>query len=257
MKLTPENYHTPEANNEYWSVSMFKAFKDCEAAGLAMLRGEYERSTSAAFLQGSYVDAHFSGSMDVFLAEHPEVLNSRTGALKADYQKARAAIERAEHDELFMEYMSGASQVIMTGEVFGERWKIKVDKLSDDKIVDLKYMRNMESIYRDGEWKTFIDAYGYDVQGFIYQQVVLQNTGSMLPFYLAVITKEDAPDIELIHIPDWKLNSAGSMIKYWISEFADVKAGRRAPKRCSHCEYCRSTKKLTKPIEYDTLLEGV
>ena len=257
MKLTRENYHTPAANAEFWSVSMFKAFRECEAAGLAMMRGEYEPETKAAFLQGLYVDAHFSGSMDQFLTEHPEILNSRTGALKADFQKARAAIERAEHDELFMEYMAGASQVIMTGEVFGERWKIAVDKLHDDKIVDLKYMRSMEKVWSGGEWKTFVDAYGYDVQGFIYQQVVLQNTGSMLPFYLAVITKEDAPEIELIHIPDWKLNSAGSMIKYWIKQFADVKAGLRAPKRCSHCNYCRSTKKLEQPISYETLLEGI
>ena len=40
MKLTHENYYSPEANQAYMSVSQFKAFDRCEAAALAELRGE-------------------------------------------------------------------------------------------------------------------------------------------------------------------------------------------------------------------------
>lgn len=255
MKLTADNYFTPEANRSYWSVSQFKEFQKCEAAAMAAIRGEHERSMTPALLQGSFVDAHFSGSMNEFLDEHPEVLNKRTGALKADFSKAITAIDRAESDPMFMKYMSGAPQAIMTGEIFGKPWKIKVDSLHGDKIVDLKYMRSTDKVYKDGEYKTFIDAYGYDIQGFVYQKVVQEHFGSTLPFYLAVITKEDAPNIEIIHIPDWKLRSAGEMVKYWVEKYDEVKRGERLPERCDACEYCRATKKLTRPIEYEELAE--
>lgn len=33
MILNNENYYSPEANQEYMSVSQYKAFMNCEAAG--------------------------------------------------------------------------------------------------------------------------------------------------------------------------------------------------------------------------------
>ena len=61
MILTSSNYHGLEANKEFWSVSLFKAFDRCEASGLASVRGQYEREQTDALLIGSYVDAYFSG----------------------------------------------------------------------------------------------------------------------------------------------------------------------------------------------------
>ena len=55
MKLTNSNYYTPEADRAFWSTSQFKAFDKCEASGLAMVRGEYERPETDALLLGSYV----------------------------------------------------------------------------------------------------------------------------------------------------------------------------------------------------------
>ena len=50
-------------------------------------------------------------------------------------------IARIERDEYFMKYMSGQKQVIMTGELFGAKWKIKIDSyIPDVAIVDLKVM---------------------------------------------------------------------------------------------------------------------
>lgn len=256
MKLTEGNYHSTEANKAYWSVSQFKAFMDCQASALAEITGDYTRPTTEAFLQGGYVDAHFSGTLNEYLSAHPEIVNSRTGELKAAYTKARQAIERAEADETFMEYVGGKSQVIMTGELFGKPWKVKIDSLHDDKIVDLKYMRNMEQVYKDGEWKTFVQAYGYDLQGFVYQAIVEQATGKHLPFYLAVITKEDPADIEIIHISDKFLNVNKGMIEHYLPEFDAVKQGKVAPVRCGSCAYCRQSKKLTGAVEYEQLLEA-
>lgn len=255
MKLNGSNYFSHEANKQFWSVSSFKAFRDCPAAAMADLTGTYARPKSEAFLQGGYVDAHFSGELPEFLDEHPEILNKRTGELKAAYIKSRAAIERAESDPVFMSFMDGEVQRIMTGDMFGKPWKVKIDCLHEDKIVDLKYMKDMGPVYKDGEWKTFVQAYGYDLQGFVYQAIVEQNTGKHLPFYLAVITKEDPADIALIHIDDKFLNVNKAMIEHYLPVFDAMKRGEVEPERCEKCAYCRGSKRLTGPIEFDSLME--
>ena len=217
--------------------------------------GYYTRPETKALLMGSYIDAEFSGEMPEFESRHPEIWNKRTGELKADYVKCDEIIARAMQDQMFMEYMDGDKQVIMTGELFGEQWKVKLDSLHKDKIVDLKVMKDMEPIFKNGEYKTFVDAWGYDIQGFVYQQIVKANTGKELPFYLAVITKEAAPDIEIIHIPQWRLNSAGELVKHYLKRFSKVKKGEEVPKRCGKCEWCRASKKIVRPLEYDELVE--
>ena len=254
MKLDKSNYFSPKASQEYMSVSQFKAFMDCEAAALAEVNGEYERHTTKALMVGSYVDAWFSGEYDDFVKGHPEIFK-RDGTLKADYFQADQCIARCESDPLFIQYMCGNVQQIMTGELFGVKWKVKVDSLHDDKIVDLKVMRSMDKVFKDGEWKTFVDAWGYDIQGYVYQQIVAQNTGKELPFYLAVVTKEDVPNIDIIHIPQWRLNGAAALIEHYVKRFDAIKKGEVEPKRCGKCDYCKSTKVLTEVTEYDDLLD--
>ena len=56
--LNSSNYYSLEANKHYWSVSLFKQFDKCEAAGFASVRGVYEREQTDALLIGSYVDAY-------------------------------------------------------------------------------------------------------------------------------------------------------------------------------------------------------
>lgn len=69
--LTAENYFSPENSMKYLGSSQFKSFMRCEAAALAELRGEYQREVSDALLIGSYVDAHYDGTLDIFRAQHP------------------------------------------------------------------------------------------------------------------------------------------------------------------------------------------
>ena len=256
MKLTPTNYFTPKANQEYFSVSQFKAFKDCEASAMAQIRGEWERPMTKALLEGSYVDAHFSGEMDRFLIEHNEVLNSRTGQLKAEYTKARRAIDLVERDPFWMEYMTGDKQVIVTAELFGVPWKAKIDVLSDERIVDLKYIKDTKEIWHEGEWKTFVDFYGYDIQGYVYQKIIEKLTGKRLPFFLAYITKEEPCDHDVLQIPQDVLNSCEPQVEYYVKRFAAIKAGEIEPARCEKCAYCRETKKLKAVKNYRDLLEG-
>lgn len=258
MKPTKSNYHSLAANKEYMSASQFKTFLECEDKGLAQIKGNYIRKTTKALLVGSYVDAYFSScaELDAFTANHADELYTKKGDLRADFQRADDIIRRVERDKLMMEYLSGEPQAVMTGELFGSPYKVKIDSLHDDKIVDLKVMRDMKPIYKDSEWKDFITAWGYDIQGFIYQQIVEQNTGKHLPFYLAVATKEESPNIEIIQIPDWKLRSAGEIVKHYTPRFQDIKDGEILPGRCGVCDWCRDTKILDHPISYDDFIEA-
>ena len=110
MKLTQENYFSPEAMKEYWSVSSFKQFCKCPASAIAEMNGEYEREKSTALLVGSYVDAYFTGdkgALGQVALEHPEIFNSRTGALKTDFKRAETMIEAGERRRWMMEDLYG------------------------------------------------------------------------------------------------------------------------------------------------------
>ena len=94
-KLTSTNYFSPDANKSYWSVSMFKAFDKCEAAGLAQVRGQYHREETDALLIGSYVDAYFAGTMDEFVGEHEERMFKKNGELYASSIRPTSASMRS------------------------------------------------------------------------------------------------------------------------------------------------------------------
>ena len=224
MILTPENYYSPEANFEYMSVSQFKDFSGtygqvgCEARAMAKLRGEYQEEKTTALLVGSYVDSYFEGpeSLERFKSENPEIFTQK-GELRAEYKKADTIIQRIESDEYFMQCMSGEKQVIMTAEIFGIPWKIKIDSyVKDIVITDLKIVESIKKMkwVRDLGYLDFIRFWGYDTQGAIYQETVRQNTGKRLPFYIAAASKEPTTDIEVIHVQENFLREAMHTVQY-------------------------------------------
>ena len=145
--LTNENYFSLEMQWDYMGVSQFKAFEKCEAAALAEVTGEYERERTTALLVGSYVDAHFEGTLDIFKAKNPDLFTKK-GDLKAEYRQAEEIIARIERDPLFVFFMSGEKQVIMTGKIEGVPVKIKIDSYHPGKmIVDLQVMKDVRPIY--------------------------------------------------------------------------------------------------------------
>lgn len=265
MLLNNENYFSPEADREYLSVSQYKNFMGslgklaCEAEAMALLNGDWEKDKTTALMVGSYVDAHFEGSLDLFRAQNPEIF-TKQGALKAEYRKAEEIINRIEQDELFMKYMSGQKQVIMTAEMFGVNWKIKIDSyLKDAAIVDLKVMRELHKAEytKDYGYMDFIQYWGYDIQGAVYQEVVYRNTGKRLPFFIAAATKEKEPDIELIWIPDEHLHEKLIEVEQNTPKILALKSGEVEPIRCGICDYCKHTKVLTKPIHFSELIGEV
>lgn len=249
MKLTKRNYFSKKANREFMSVSQFKSFSKCPNAALAEIKGKYKREKTTALLVGSYVDSYFEGTLAKFIKENPEIFK-KDGTLKADYIQAEAIIQRILKDKLFCEYLNGEKQVIMTGEIAGVPVKIKIDSLHPDKIVDLKIMANFESVW-DGEngFQPWFEAWDYDLQGAVYQEVVRQNTGLKLPFYLAAATKEKVTDIDIVHIPQKTLDFALERFIHDAPAFDAMKKGIIEPDRCGKCDYCKISKVLTKPTE--------
>lgn len=251
--LTNENYFSLENQQKYMGVSQFKAFEKCQASALAEVKGNFEREKTTALLVGSYVDAHFEGSLDVFKAHHPQLFK-RDGSLKSEYIKAEQIINRVEQDELFMQFMSGNKQVIMTGEIEGVPVKIKIDSYLSDKIVDLKVMRDFEPIYKPEQGRlNWVEAWEYDLQGAIYQEIVRQNTGKVLPFFLAATTKEKEPDLDIIEIPQSYLDIELDKVKKNIQRYDAIKKGLIQPERCEHCDYCKATKILTQTRKLEEL----
>ena len=271
-KVTAENYYSIETQLAYMSASQFKSFQRCEAAALAELEGRYVRPKTTAMLVGSYVDAHFSGEMEQFRAQNPELFK-RDGSLKAEFVRAEDIIIRMERDELYALLMSGKKQVILTGRINGVPYKAKLDSLlgtdtcqeivrrfpgarkalgfCDGAIVDQKVMASLDDVWSEESWGKipFARAWGYDIQGAIYQ--VLE--GHMLPFILAVGTKESEPDLAAIYIPDQELAAKLEEVESLSPRYQAIKRHKIEPVGCGKCPYCRSQKKLTKIIDYREL----
>ena len=163
-------------------------------------------------------------------------------------------------DPFFMQCMSGQKQVIMTGELFGCKWKIKMDSYIPDKvIVDLKVMASItkHEWVRDVGPMDFIRYWGYDIQGAVYQEIVYQNTGKRLPFYIAAATKEAETNIEVIHVTNNFLKDALSQVEAAMPRILRIKAGEEKPDRCEACDCCRRTKVLTGPITILDLVKEI
>lgn len=261
MELTADNYYSQEANLEYMSVSQYKDFAGsfgkmaCEFAAMEKLHGRWVPKKTTALMIGSYVDSYFDGTLDRFKEDNPSIFTQK-GELKAEYVKADGIIERIERDELFMKYMSGEKQVIMTGELFGAKWKIKMDSyIPGVAIVDLKVVKSITrpEWVRDYGNTDFIRYWGYDIQGAVYQKIVELKTGKKLPFYIAVASKEEEPDIRIIRLEQKYLDEALISVEYHLPRILRVKNGETEPDRCDRCDCCKHNRVLTRPISIDEL----
>jgi len=265
MELSESNYYSREADKEYMSVSQFKTFvgtygrMGCEFCAMEKLAGRWEETKTTAMLVGSYVDAYFEGSLNLFMEKNPQIFRN-DGELRADYVKAEEIIARIKRDKYFMECMSGQKQVIMTGELFGAKWKIKMDSfLPGSAIVDLKVM---ESIVKpkwvpDIGYLDFVRYWSYDIQGAVYQEIARQNTGKKLPFFIAAASKENEPDIRVIKVAQNYLDEAMSVVEANMPRVLRVKNGEAKPDRCEMCGCCRKSRVLKGYIPITSLMPGI
>lgn len=256
MKLEESTYYSSEANKEYMSVSQYKDFvgtpghAGCEFCAMKKMNGTWSEGMNNAMMIGSYVDHYYEGTLEPFKAEHPEIFK-KDGTLKAEFMKAESVINRINKDEYFLKYLAGDKQVIMTADLFGTPWKIKMDSYFPGVcIVDLKVMQSIREMYysRQFGYMDFIRYWGYDIQGAIYQAVVEKNTGKKLPFYIAAASKEYEPDIQVIQITQNYLDDALESVKANLERVIDVKKGKVMPCKCGACACCRHYKKLSHVI---------
>ena len=283
MKLTSRNYYGPKANMEYMSVSQFKSFKRCEAAALAELNGEFERSKSKALLLGSFVDEMLTGtkkSQVKFIVENfesifqkssrymkiPEIdrpgfvreefddlFKAENGKAYAEIVQALETVEKIKKQPLMRQHFKSKHQTIMTGEIAGVTFKIKMDNYKPGEfIADMKYMASLRS---PNMFEPMVKYWGYAIQGAVYQQVVYQNTGKRLPFYLDIATKESPTHLAVAEINQYDLDEALDIVKALAPRYQAIKRGEIEPVRCGEydCQYCTETTIITEPIDSNYL----
>lgn len=261
MNLTNEYYFSLEADREYFSVSQFKNWVKCQAATLAKINGEYEESYSKALIVGSYTHAAFESDKEFerFNEEnHSEIFNSRGGKY-ADFKTADTMIESLKNDKFAMYAMEGEKELIFTAELFGVKWKAKIDSINHQRktFTDLKTTRSLsQRIWSDKYQKyvSFVEAWHYVLQMAVYREIIHQNTGLYYSPYIVAVTKEDPPDKAVLHFDDSRFQFELDYVEHLIEGFKQVKSGEKVPTRCETCAYCRETKQLGGTIEVGELL---
>lgn len=277
MQLTEKNYYSPTANKEFMSASQFKAFSRCEAMAVAELSGEYKAPKSRALLLGSFVDEMLTGTpksqikfiaencLEIFQQSSPLMrVSDVEGCLSgmsnifasqnkpyADILQAVSTISRITEQPLMMHYLGGNHQKIMTGEIEGVPFKIKMDSYVEGEfIADLKYMSSLRS---PNLFTPMIGYWGYDLQAAIYQEIVRQNTGKRLPFYFVVATKEKPAHLEVGQINQFNIDLALERVMHNAPRYQQIKLGEIEPMRCEEyeCDYCTTTKVITEAIDTD------
>ena len=282
MKLTGRNYYSKEANVSFMSVSQFKAVRNCEAAALAELKGEYERPKSKALLLGSFVDEILTGTKKTrikFILENREELFQRSSKISklsdeelaellsarlfdvfssdnkpyAEIVQALETVAKVKKQPLMMKHFRSRHQTIMTGEIAGVPFKIKMDNYKPGEFIsDGKYMASLRS---PNMFEPMVKYWGYDIQGAVYQEIVRQNTGKRLPFFLDIATKEVPSHLAVAQINQFDLDEALEIVKTFAPRYEAIKKGEIEPERCGEygCSFCTETGIITEPIDSNYL----
>ena len=281
-KVTTNNYYSKESNLAYMSVSQYKEFDKCEACAMAQLNCTYEKPKSSALFLGSFVDEFLTGTkksqikfiaenfenifqkssryikiperdrLDFVKEEFADLFKAENGKPYAEIVQALEVIARVKQQPLMKQHLAGKHQIIMTGEISGVPFKIKMDSYHPDKIVDLKYMASLRS---PNMFEPMVKYWGYDIQGAIYQEIVRQNTGKRLPFFLNIATKEKPAHLSVAEIVQYDLDEALEKVIRNAPRYQAIKNGEIEPERCEdyNCDYCTETLIITEPIDSNFL----
>lgn len=312
MILTEENYYSVEADNEYMSCSQYQGFMECEAKQLAKLQKRWVDKPSDAFLIGNFFHTHFESpeAHRQFCLENMERLYTKASIKK--YENELAAMEKelavdgtservpeelleflspvrqavkmievVENDPLMRKFIDlpGENERIIQGELYGVKWRGKLDKYIPDLrfIIDYKTVANIwETTYNPvtKERETFVEKYGYLFRAAVYSIIEMQeyygigfeeayqrlkeDTYDVAEFILLCVSKQDYPDKEALrlnHVREYLREL--DAVKDNLARFQMIKNGHMAPKRCGQCDYCRSTKQLKELKPYYELIPGL
>lgn len=262
LQLNQTNYHSTEANREYFSVSQFKDLMECEAKAMSKINGEFEESYGNVLIVGSYTHAAFESeeAFQQVIEENSDVIFMKRGNGKyKDFEVADAMIETIKNDHFTMFAMEGEKEVILTAELFGAKWKCKIDSINYHRntFTDLKTTRSLSQRFWSDKYQkyvSFVEAWDYVLQMAVYREIIQQNTGAYYTPYIVAVTKEDPPDKAVLHFDDTRFQFELDFVEHMMEQFIKLKAGKGTPSRCEKCAYCRKTKQLKDTIEIGELL---
>jgi len=252
MQLTRDNYHSTDANQQYMSVSQFKGWADCPARKRAELAGQWEDEDRTALLVGSYVDLALTGTpeeLDAWTLAHGGDVFLKSGkAKKAPFVNADAMIAKARNDSLFMEYLTGEHQVILTGMLYDIEWRCMIDVLDIEanRYVDLKTTANMAEYTWSNVHRArvpFYEAFNYWMQLAVYKELIDYNYNVRPEAYIAALSKQEPPDIDIFVFANYdRFQEELACIGRVIDKVIAWKAGDVDAPACGRCAYCRSIK---------------
>lgn len=157
-------------------------------------------------------------------------------------------------------------EMIVFGEIEGVPVKGKLDSVNVSRgyFVDLKTMKSIYSEEWNAELRKRVPAvvnnvlgFGYHGQLALYRELLKQMTGREFRPYIVAVSKENVPDKDILKIDEEWLDEGLNKLKTDIVEVWAVIQGRQEPKKCGHCDYCRSKKKLDAVVSLNELIEGV
>lgn len=274
VELTQENYYQDTTRLSY---SRYKRYKQCQAKAYAVDNGKWvEERDEIPLLLGNYVHSYFE-SMEAhenFMAENGDKLLAKTGKnkgnLKSDFIIGDKMIESLKDDDGFNRLYHGypsdkvEKEMIAYGEIEGVPVKGKLDSvnLSRGYFVDLKTMKSIYAEEWNAELRKRVPAavnnilnFGYHGQLGLYRELLKQMIGQEFRPLIVAVSKENVPDKDILKIDEEWLEEGLDNLKADIVEVWDVIQGRQKPKKCGHCDFCRSEKKLNAVIGLNDLIE--
>jgi len=203
---------------------------------------------------------------DDFLAmlnSKKETKDTVISKLKSEFETAGNVIRVIKGDPAFMKSLEGEKEVIFTAMLFGMPWKILIDVYNKEKrrITDLKILKGLyDKFWVHGERlpENVFEHFGYYNQIAIYPEIERLANGREDYFepFISVATKEKYPNIEIIHFGskdqpyDCFIKNRLFLIETYMPRIKDVKEGKEEPIRCEICDYCRSTKKISRTTHF-------
>lgn len=267
--LTDENYYQ---DTYYMSTSRFKEYISCPLKQSMIDINLWDKPEEKdALLVGNYTHSYFESpeAHNAFIELNKDkMISSRgktAGQLKSEFKVADKMIATLEKESLFNLIYHGSDgdevvkEQILTGTLGGIPFKCKIDSLnlSSNYFVDLK---TMDTIYKE-KYSTEIRSYTkgavynvlkykYDLQMFIYQQLLYQNYGEVFTPYIIAVSKEVIPDKEIFRVDELTLDRGRQVFEDNIDYIADVFSGVvLEPGGCGQCDFCLTYKTLDTIID--------
>ncbi len=249
------NYHSQESDKQFMSVSQYKRWIECEASAYEYyVNGNRDVYPDLeCFKIGSFFHALFEGvkTANVFKSVNSSMFR-KDGTPYAKYQHVLDMHKRASKDKLFMDVMTGNKEQPMTGELYGFKFKIRIDNINFDKrfFTDLKSCAdfNLKWSAEHGDRVPFYETYNYWLQIAVYREIIHQNMGHYYEPYIAAVTKQKPPRLKVISFEsDHRFSAELDRMGQNLDRIRPVMTGKLAPNRCNNCDWCADTDTLAQP----------